>query len=143
MNSVALIGRLTRDPEVRYGGASQTAVARFSIAVDRQRGRDGEQTADFINIVCFGKTAELVEKYMGKGRLVGITGRIQTGSYEKDGRKVYTTDVIADRVEFLDRGNASSEGGQSYTGGQSAPAQSSGPAVPEGFAQLTDDDIPF
>ena len=80
---------------------------------------------------------------MGKGRLVGITGRIQTGSYEKDGRKVYTTDVIADRVEFLDRGNASSEGGQSYTGGQSAPAQSSGPAVPEGFAQLTDDDIPF
>ena len=144
MNSVALIGRLTRDPEVRYGAATQTAVARFTIAVDRQRGgRDGEQTADFISITCFGKTAELVEKYMGKGRLVGITGRIQTGSYEKDGRKVYTTDVIADRVEFLDKGNASSEGGQSYTGGQSAPAQQGGPAVPEGFAQLTDDDIPF
>ena len=144
MNSVALIGRLTRDPEVRYGAQSQTAIARFTIAVDRQRGgRDSEQTADFISITCFGKTAELVEKYMGKGRLVGITGRIQTGSYEKDGRKVYTTDVIADRVEFLDRGNSSSEGGQSYTGGQSAPAQSSGPAVPEGFAQLTDDDIPF
>ena len=73
-----------------------------------------------------------------------VSGRIQTGSYtNRDGVKVYTTDVIADRVEFLDRGNASSEGGQSYTGGQSAPAQSSGPAVPEGFAQLTDDDIPF
>ena len=147
MNSVALIGRLTRDPEVRYGGASQTAVARFSIAVDRQRGRDGEQTADFINIVCFGKTAELVEKYMGKGRLVGITGRIQTGSYEKDGRKVYTTDVVADRVEFLDRGNSSSESGASFSGGSgygsSAPSQSSGPAIPEGFSQLTDDDIPF
>ena len=143
MNSVALIGRLTRDPEVRYGAASQTAVARFSIAVDRARAaREGEPTADFINIVCFGKTAELVEKYMNKGRLVGITGRIQTGSYEKDGRKVYTTDVIADRVEFLDRGDKASEGGQSYTGGQNAAAPS-GPAVPEGFAQLTDDDIPF
>ena len=142
MNSVALIGRLTRDPEVRYGAATQTAVARFTIAVDRQRGnREGEQTADFIGIVCFGKTAELVEKYIGKGRLVGITGRIQTGSYEKDGRKVYTTDVIADRVEFLDRGDKASEGGQSYAGGQNAAP--SGPAVPEGFAQLTDDDIPF
>ena len=79
---------------------------------------------------------------MGKGRLVGITGRIQTGSYEKDGRKVYTTDVIADRVEFLDRGDKASEGGQSYSGGQSAAAPS-GPAIPEGFSQLTDDDIPF
>lgn len=143
MNSVSLIGRLTRDPEVRYGASSQMAVARFTIAVDRQRGRDGEQTADFISIVCFGKTAELVEKYMGKGRLVGITGRIQTGSYEKEGRKVYTTDVVADRVEFLDRGDRA-EGGQS-SGGYSAPAQekSSGPAIPEGFSQLTDDDIPF
>ena len=142
MNSVALIGRLTRDPEVRYGGTNQTAVARFTIAVDRQRGnRDQEQTADFISITCFGKTAELVEKYIGKGRLVGVTGRIQTGSYEKDGRKVYTTDVIADRVEFLDRGNNASEGGQSYSGGQNA--QQSGPAIPEGFSQLTDDDIPF
>jgi len=143
MNSVALIGRLTRDPEVRYGAQSQTAIARFTIAVDRQRGRDGDQTADFISITCFGKTAELVEKYIGKGRLVGITGRIQTGSYEKDGRKVYTTDVIADRVEFLDRGDRSesSQGQQSY----SAPSQSqsSGPAIPEGFSQLTDDDIPF
>ena len=143
MNSVALIGRLTRDPEVRYGAASQTAVARFTIAVDRQRGgRDQEQTADFIPIVCFGKTAELVEKYIAKGRLVGVTGRIQTGSYEKDGRKVYTTDVIADRIEFLDRGNNTEGSGQSYSGGQSAAAPS-GPAIPEGFSQLTDDDIPF
>ena len=144
MNSVQLIGRLTKDPEVRYGAQSQNAVARFSIAIDRGRDREGnDMGADFPNIVCFGKTAELVEKYLGKGRLVGISGRIRTGSYEKDGRKVYTTEVYADRVEFLDRGNASSEGGQSYTGGQSTPAQSSGPAVPEGFAQLTDDDIPF
>ena len=143
MNSVALIGRLTRDPEVRYGAASQTAVARSSIAVDRARAaREGEPTADFINIVCFGKTAELVEKYMNKGRLVGITGRIQTGSYEKDGRKVYTTEVVADRVEFLDRGDRSSDGA-GQTRMQDAPAAVSGPAVPEGFAQLTDDDIPF
>ncbi|MBQ9891260.1 MAG: single-stranded DNA-binding protein [Firmicutes bacterium] len=144
MNSVALIGRLTRDPEVRYGAATQTAVARFTIAVDRQRGREGEQTADFISIVCFGKTAELVEKYMGKGRLVGVTGRIQTGSYEKDGRKVYTTDVVADRVEFLDRGDRA-EGGSQSSMGYSAPApeKASGPAIPEGFSQLTDDDIPF
>jgi len=144
MNSVALIGRLTRDPEVRYGAATQTAVARFTIAVDRQRGREGEQTADFIGIVCFGKTAELVEKYMSKGRLVGVTGRIQTGSYEKDGRKVYTTDVVADRVEFLDRGDRA-EGGSQGSMGYSAPApeKSSGPAIPEGFSQLTDDDIPF
>lgn len=143
MNSVQLIGRLTRDPEVRYGASSQTAVARFSIAIDRGRDRDGnDRGADFPNIVCFGKTAELVEKYVGKGRLVGITGRIQTGSYEKDGRKVYTTEVLADRVEFLDRGDKA-EGGQS-SGGYGAPAQqSSGPAIPEGFSQLTDDDIPF
>ncbi|MDO5331512.1 MAG: single-stranded DNA-binding protein [Bacillota bacterium] len=145
MNSVALIGRLTRDPEVRYStGGSQMAIAKFTIAVDRERTtKDGEQSADFIGITCFGKTAELVEKYMGKGRLVGITGRIQTGSYEKDGRKVYTTDVIADRVQFLDRGQTS--GSANY---QSAPAQSMGEGdiseqTPEGFEKLTDDDIPF
>lgn len=142
MNSVSLIGRLTRDPEVRYGAASQTAVARFSIAIDRGRDRDGnDRGADYPNIVCFGKTAELVEKYLGKGRLVGITGRIQTGSYEKDGKKVYTTEVLADRVEFLDRGDRSASDAQ---GGSSAPAfEPSAPSVPEGFSQLTDDDIPF
>lgn len=139
MNSVSLIGRLTRDPEVRYGAASQTAIAKFTLAVDRRGARDGEQTADFISITCFGKTAELVEKYIGKGRLVGVTGRIQTGSYEKDGRKVYTTDVIADRVEFLDRGNSSDNAG----GFAQSSQESSGNNVPTGFEALTDDDIPF
>ena len=147
MNSVSLIGRLTRDPEVRYGQASQTAVARFSIAIDRGRDRDGnDRGADFPNIVCFGKTAELVEKYLGKGRLVGITGRLQTGSYEKDGRKVYTTEVLADRVEFLDRGDRSEGGSQGYGNNSyssSAPVSEPMPSVPEGFAQMTDDDIPF
>ena len=138
MNSVSLIGRLTRDPEVRYSAGSQTAVAKFTLAVNRTFTREGEPDADFIGITCFGKTAELVERYMSKGRQVGVTGRIQTGSYEKDGRKVYTTDVIADRVEFLDRGNASSE--------SSAASDVSDPfddQVPTGFAKLTDDDIPF
>ena len=139
MNSVSLIGRLTRDPEVRYGAATQTAVARFSIAIDRGKDRDGnDRGADFPTIVCFGKTAELVEKYLGKGRLVGITGRIQTGSYEKDGRKVYTTEVLADRVEFLDRGNSTS--GNSSESSYSAPAEDS---LPGGFEKLMDDDIPF
>ena len=149
MNSVSLIGRLTRDPEVRYGAQSQTAVARFSIAINRPMGRNGEEQTDYPNIVCFGKTAELVEKYVGKGRLVGIQGRIQTGSYtNKEGQKVYTTEVVADRVEFLDRGDRSNNSGNydggNYGGGyaQPAPAQSSGNA-PEGFTALTDDDIPF
>ena len=140
MNSVSLIGRLTRDPEIRYSSGSQTAVAKFTLAVNRPYAKEGEQDADFIGITCFGKTAELVERYMSKGRQVGVTGRIQTGSYEKDGRKVYTTDVIADRVEFLDKGNASSEGGQQQDTGSIFDDEDQ---VPAGFAKLTDDDIPF
>ena len=140
MNSVSLIGRLTRDPEVRYSSGSQTAVAKFTLAVNRPFAKEGEQDADFIGITCFGKTAELVERYMSKGRMVGVTGRIQTGSYEKDGRKVYTTDVIADRVEFLDRGNASSE---SYQQSEVDNPFDTDDQVPAGFAKLTDDDIPF
>lgn len=139
MNSVSLIGRLTKDPEVRYGAESQTAVARFSIAIDRGKDKSGESRGtDFPNIVCFGKTAELVERFVSKGRLVGIQGRIQTGKYEKDGRTVYTTDVLADRVEFLDWGDKN-EGG----GGQAPTAKKPASDVPEGFGTLTDDDIPF
>ena len=142
MNSVHLIGRLTRDPDVRYGAQSQQAVARFSIAIDRGKDSQGNDLgADYPPIVCFGKTAELVERYLGKGRLVGITGRIKTGSYEKDGKKIYTTDEQADRVEFLDK---APEGGQNAQGA-AAPAPQGAPAddIPEGFSQLTDDDIPF
>ncbi len=95
-----LIGRLTRDPEVRYSDNGHT-VARFGIAVDRRFKKDGEQTADFINIVAFGKTAEFIEKYFCKGNKIVIEGRIQTGSYtNKEDQKVYTTDVIAEQVEF-------------------------------------------
>jgi single-strand DNA-binding protein len=88
-----------------------TKIARFSIAIDRPVAKDGTKVADWPQIVCFGKTAELVELYVKKGYLVGIEGRIQTGSYEKEGRKIYTTDVIANRVQFLDRGRTGTGGG--------------------------------
>ena len=102
MNSVQLIGRLTRDPEVRYtdGGVS---IARFSLAVERRFKQENGADAEFINIVSFGKTAEFIEKYFHKGMKIALNGRIQTGSYtDKDGKKVYTTDVIAENVEFCE-----------------------------------------
>jgi len=132
MNCVTLIGRLTKDPEIRYGATSQTAVARFTVAIDRGKDKNGESKGtDFPSVVCFGKTAELVEKYIGKGRLVGIQGSIQTGSYEKEGRKVYTTEVLADRVEFLDKTDSAHS---SKNSGESS--------IPEGF-DLLGDDLPF
>ena len=104
MNKVILMGRLTRDPEVRYTqGDNASAVARFSLAVDRRFKKDGEQTADFINCVAFGKTGEFIEKYGRKGTKFVVEGRIQTGSYtNKDGQKVYTTDVVVEQVEFAE-----------------------------------------
>ena len=101
MNAVQLIGRLTKDPEIRYA-EGQMAVARFTVAIDRPP-RDGKKEADFPNVVVFGKQAENCGKYTAKGKLIGIEGRIQTGSYtNKNGDKVYTTDVIANRVEFIE-----------------------------------------
>lgn len=114
MNSVALIGRLTRDPEIRYTG-DQMAIATFSIAIDRPPRRDGTRETDFPRITVFGRQAENCEKYLKKGRMVGVTGRIQTGNYtNKNGDKVYTTDIVADRVEFLEWGDR--EGGQNQGG---------------------------
>lgn len=99
MNNVTLIGNITRDLELRYS-ASQTAVLKFTVAVSRRKKEDG---ADFINCIAFGKTAENTERFCHKGSKVGVKGRIQIGSYEKDdGTKVYTTDIVADEVEFLD-----------------------------------------
>ena len=128
MNNVALVGRLTRDPEVRYT-PENLAVARFSIAINRTPGRNGEDRgADFPNIVVFGKQAENCEKFLTKGKQVAIQGHIQTGSYKgKDGKRVYTTDVVTDRVEFL----GSKQDGQQPSN------------VPEGFTAIDDDDIPF
>lgn len=101
MNKVILIGRLTKDVETRYAG--ETAVARYSLAVDRKFKKDGEQTADFINCVAFGKQGEFAEKYLKKGMKIAVTGRIQTGSYtNKDGQKVYTTDVVVEEHEFCE-----------------------------------------
>ena len=102
MNRVELIGRITRDPELRYTG-SNIATTRFTLAVNRPfQGQNGEQGTDFINIVVWRKQAENVKKYVSKGSLVAVEGRIQTGSYEKDGQRIYTTDVVADSVQFLE-----------------------------------------
>lgn len=104
MNCVNLIGRLTKAPETRYTANSQMAVTTFTVAVNRMK-KEGQEQADFPRVTVFGKQAENCEKYLAKGRLVGIQGRLQTGSYQnKDGVTVYTTDVVADRVEFLEWG---------------------------------------
>lgn len=104
MNKVVLIGRLTKDPEVRYsqGANGATAIARYSLAVDRRFKKDGEASADFINCIAFGRSGEFAEKYLKKGTKIAVVGRIQTGSYEKDGRKVYTTDVVVEEHEFVE-----------------------------------------
>lgn len=110
MNQVCLVGRLTNDPEIRYTqGEKPMAVAKYTLAVDRRYKKDGEPTADFIRCVAFGKNAEFAEKFMSKGRRFGITGSIQTGSYQnKDGQTVYTTDIIVNSQDFCD----SKAGGQ-------------------------------
>ena len=111
MNKVQLVGRLTRDPEIRYSqGENATATARFSVAVNRRfKNAEGNYDADFINCVAFGKSAEFVEKYFKKGMAIGLTGRIQTGNYtNKDGQKVYTTDVVVEETEFVESKGASS-----------------------------------
>lgn len=102
MNNATLIGRLTRDPEVRYSDGG-TTIARYTLAVDRRFKQTGGQDADFIGCIAFGKTAEFIEKYFKQGTKMGMTGHIQTGSYtNKDGQKVYTTDVVAENVEFVE-----------------------------------------
>ena len=118
MNKVILMGRLTRDPEVRYSaGESGTAIARYTLAVDRRFRRDGEATADFISCVSFGRTAEFAEKYFRQGLKIIVSGRIQTGSYtNRDGQKVYTTEVVVEEQEFAEGKNSSQQGA-----GQSQP----------------------
>ena len=135
MNKALLSGRLTRDPEVRYTtGEKPTAVARFTLAVDRRVKKEGEQEADFINCVAFGKTAEFIEKYFSKGMKVAVEGRIQTGSYtNKDGQKVYTTDIAVENVEFCE---SKKDGGQST--GQPAPSDS----LPDSNGFMNIDELP-
>ena len=151
MNKVILMGRLTRDPEVRYSqGEQATAIARYTLAVDRRFKRDGDQTADFIGCVAFGKLGEFAEKYLRKGTKVVVTGRIQTGSYtNKDGQKVYTTDVVVEECEFAESKNASAgnnDGGYQnagFGGGNNAPAPS---GAGDGFMNIPDgidEELPF
>ena len=143
MNRVILMGRLTRDPEVRYSqGERSMAIARYTLAVDRRgrRNQDSEQTADFINIVAFDRAGEFAEKYFRQGMRVLISGRIQTGSYtNKEGQRVYTTEVIVDDQEFADSKNANSGGGDNSGYGYqptSRPAPSS--AIGDGFMNIPD-----
>ena len=141
MNKVVLMGRLTRDAEVRYSqGDNSLAIARFSLAVDRRYKKDGEeQTADFISCVAFGKTGEFLEKFGHKGTKFVIEGRIQTGSYtNKDGQKVYTTDVVVESVEFAESKSAAS--------GNAAPAPAPSQAAGDGFMNIPDgldEELPF
>lgn len=114
MNKVILMGRLTRDPEIR--GEGDKKVSRYSLAVDRKYKKDGEESTDFLNCVCFGKSAEFAERYLKKGTKIVVIGRIQTGSYtNKDGQKVYTTDIIVEEQEFAESKSASNESAQATT----------------------------
>ena len=146
MNSVVLIGRLTRDPELRYT-TSQMAVATFSLAIDRPVRAGKERETDFPRITVFGKQAENCEKYLAKGRMAAVQGRLQTGSYtNKDGVKVYTTDVVADRVEFLEWGDRPQGNAPRPPQTQaSEPTGASGgfdDEMPDSF-QAIDEDVPF
>ena len=150
MNKVVLMGRLTRDPEVRYsqGGENPLAIARFTLAVDRRFKRDGEATADFINCVAFGRQAEHAERFYRQGLKVVITGRIQTGSYtNKDGVKVYTTDIVVEEQEFAESKAVSDANAGGY---RSAPTPAPAPApvsdAGDGFMNIPDgidEELPF
>ena len=146
MNKVILMGRLTRDPEVRYSqGENASAVARYTLAVDRRFRREGDaQTADFINCVAFGRSAEFAERYLRQGTKIVVTGRIQTGSYtNRDGVKVYTTDVVVEDQEFAESKAASGSSNSSY---QASPAPSPSADIGDGFMNIPDgidEELPF
>ncbi|MCL2051184.1 MAG: single-stranded DNA-binding protein [Lachnospiraceae bacterium] len=144
MNKVILMGRLTRDPEVRYSQAENSmAIARYTLAVDRRFSRNNDEaSADFIGCVAFGKSGEFAEKYLRKGMKIAVVGRIQTGNYtNKEGVKVYTTDIVVEDHEFCESKNASSEG--SYSGGNAGRPE---PSAGDGFMNIPDgidEELPF
>lgn len=155
MNKAILMGRLTRDPEVRYSqGQNSMAIARFTLAVDRRIKKDGEQSADFINCISFGKTAEFAEKYFRQGTKICISGRIQTGSYtNRDGQKVYTTDVVIEEQDFAEskaQGNTQNNQNapqNNYTQNNYAASNRNGYSTGnDGFMQIPDNidsELPF
>lgn len=140
MNCVILMGRLTRNPDVRYSaGENSIAIARYTLAVDRRFKKDGEQTADFINCIAFGKNGEFAEKYLRKGTKVAVTGRIQTGNYtNKDGVKVYTTDVVVEEHEFAESKNMQQTNDHTQQNQQPA-AEPDFMQIPDGL----DPELPF
>lgn len=147
MNKVILMGRLTRDPDVRYSaGENASAVARYTLAVDRRFKRDGDQTADFISCVAFGRAAEFAEKYFHQGIKIVVTGRIQTGSYtNRDGNKVYTTDVVVEEQEFAESKSASAENSAGYAARNTA-SEAPAPMSDDGFMNIPDgidEELPF
>jgi single-strand DNA-binding protein len=146
MNKVMMMGRLTRDPEVRYSqGASQTAIARFSLAVDRRWKREGEPEADFFNCTAFSKQAEFVEKYLRQGTKVVVTGRVQNDNYtNKEGQKVYSVQIIVEEIEFAESKNASAAGGAAPYQASSKPSPSQ--AAGDGFMSIpegAEEELPF
>ena len=145
MNKVILMGRLTRDPEVRYSqGDNPTAVAKYSLAVDRRFSRNEENNTDFINIVAFGKQGEFAEKYLHKGTKILVSGRIQTGSYtNKEGQKVYTTDVVAEEQEFAESKNAASGNAFAGNSGEAGDGKSGGDDDFMKFDNDTSAELPF
>ena len=148
MNKVILMGRLTREPDVRYSqnADGSMAVARYTLAVDRRRGRnsDNEQSADFISCVAFGRSGEFAEKYLHQGTKIVVTGRIQTGSYtNKDGQRVYTTDVVVEEQEFAESKSAASPETAAYTPSRPEPSAAAGYGfmnIPDG---VEDEGLPF
>lgn len=144
MNKAILVGRLVRDPETRYGGESNMAVCKYTLAVERKYKKDGEPTADFINCVSFGKAAEFAEKYFSKGLRVSVSGRIQTGSYtNRDGQKVYTTDIAVEEHEI----SQSRSEAQENSGENKQPEKSPyGENPSDGFMSIPDnidEELPF
>jgi len=145
MNKVILMGRLTRDPDVRYSqGENAMAIARYTLAVNRMFKREGEdQSADFINCIAFGRQGEFAEKYLRKGIKIAISGRIQTGSYtNKDGQKVYTTDVVVEGQEFAESKAASENNGGFAPADRPSPSSAAG----DGFMNIpdgVDEELPF
>jgi len=132
INTVTIVGRLTKTPETRYVSDTQMAVTRMTVA--NETGYGEKKKTNFIPVVVFGKQAENCEKYLDKGRMVAITGQISTGSYtNKEGQKVYTTDVIANEVQFIDFGNKTQENAN----------QNGSDAIPEGFSAIDDSELPF
>jgi single-strand DNA-binding protein len=148
LNKVVLIGRLTKDPELKFTPGTGTAVATFTVAVDRRFSKDGQREADFIPVVVWGKQAESTANYMSKGKLIGISGRIQTRSYDaKDGSKRYVTEVVAEEVQFLEWGAGNRPAGASFSGANSDDFGRTQGFNEEAYGQditpVEDGDIPF